>query len=90
MSRKKNNIHLGLRLDKDLVEKFRALCESERRNYNDQMGIILEEWFASRERPTVKPDDVVPDAAGNTTPGPQPFATPRHRRSGEARPSGKA
>ena len=57
-SEKKNNVYVGLRLDANTVEKFRALCKSERRNYNDQMELILAEWFAAREHPTeLKPGE---------------------------------
>lgn len=47
---KRPNIQLGIRLRTDLVEKFRALCEQERRNMNVQMEIILEEWFEMRKK----------------------------------------
>lgn len=49
---------VGLRLNKKLLEKFRELCRAERRDYNVQMEIILEEWFAAREHPTeLKPGE---------------------------------
>lgn len=41
---------VGLRLEKTLLEKFRSLCKDERRDYNAQMEIILEEYFALREK----------------------------------------
>lgn len=76
---------LHVTVSKELADRFRAICKYEHRDQNNQMELILEQWFAQRERQS----DVVPDASGNTTPGPQPFATPRHRRSGEGRPSGR-
>lgn len=42
---------VGLRLNKKILEKFRELCKAERRDYNAQMELILEDWFAQREKP---------------------------------------
>lgn len=55
------NVQLGIRIRNDLAEKFRALCEKERRNMNVQLEIILEDYFAQREKPAgwVSDDDIV-------------------------------
>ena len=52
---------VGLRLNKKILEKFRELCKAERRDYNAQMELILEDWFAQREKPAgwVSDDDIV-------------------------------
>ncbi len=50
MSEKKDNVQISLRLDRQAVEKFREICRLERRPINTQMEIILEEWFALRDK----------------------------------------
>jgi len=50
-SRKKNNVPLYLRLPEELVMKFREFCTKEHRDLSQQMEIILEDWFAQREKP---------------------------------------
>jgi hypothetical protein len=57
-SRKEDNLQLGLRLNRGLVEKFRALCAKEKRNYNDQMELILEDWFRTKEENAFPPGEL--------------------------------
>ena len=38
-------------MNRILVDKFRDLCKTERRDYNAQMEMILEDWFAASEKP---------------------------------------
>lgn len=42
---------LQVEIPNDLVEKFMDVCKEERRDSNGQMEIILEQWFAQREKP---------------------------------------
>jgi hypothetical protein len=36
-------------MNPQIVERFRAYCKKERRDYSVQMEIILEEWLAQHE-----------------------------------------
>lgn len=44
----KKQVNLNLRLE--IWEKFRTVCQNERRNYNAQMEIIIEEWLAEQKK----------------------------------------
>ncbi len=81
---------IQVNVSKELADKFMAVCKFERRDANSQMEIILEQWFAQRDKATADDNTIVHPSTGSVKPGVQPFATSRHRRIGEGRPSGRA
>jgi transcriptional regulator with XRE-family HTH domain len=56
-----------IHLDSDLAEKFKDLCARERREPSAQIEIILEQYFAQRERPAVDDSTIVPSSTGIIT-----------------------
>ena len=68
-----------MRLNKKILEKFRELCKAERRDYNAQMELILEDWFAQREAPTEEDDPLSPPPSKvrYTDPNNMPYAPNR-------------
>lgn len=53
-SGKRETTQLGVRLRNDLVEKVKKVCELERRPLSYQLEMIIEDWFAQREKPNTQ------------------------------------
>lgn len=59
-SGKRETTQLGVRIRNDLVEKVKQVCESERRPFSYQLEMIIEDWFAQREKPKEEDDPLSP------------------------------
>jgi len=46
----KNEKHLGLRIDTDLLRKFRFICMYERRSANAQILVLMRKFIALYEK----------------------------------------
>ena len=43
-------VQLNIRASAPVVERFRAVCQTERRNYGDMLGLLLDVWDGDVEK----------------------------------------